>query len=90
MEAGLAGLDYARALKDDASIIRVLATTGELEELIRLDEEGISEVEQDMYLWHKGYKTGVSAGYEEIGQQYGVSPEEIEKIIIRVEKICTS
>jgi len=84
-----AGLDYARALKDESSLIRVLATTHELEEMIRLDEEGISEREQNMYLWYKGYKTGAPAGYEEIGHRYGMSPENVKKVITGVESICT-
>jgi tetratricopeptide (TPR) repeat protein len=84
-----ARLDYARALRDEASLIRVLATTVGLEELIRLDEEGISEGEQAIYLWHKGYKTGAPAGYEEIGHRYGISSEKVKEIIARVEKLCT-
>jgi len=84
-----ARLDYARALGDESGLIRVLATTQQLEELIKLDEEGLSEREQDIYLWHKGFKTGTRAGYEEIGRKYGISPEEVAKIIVRVEKICT-
>ena len=84
-----ARLDYARALRDETSRIRVLATTAELEELIRLDEKGISEREQAIYLWHKGYKTGASVGNEEIGHKYGISLEEVEKIIDRVERLCT-
>jgi len=84
-----AKLDYARALKDESSLIRVLATTDELEELIRLDEEGISEQEQAIYLWHKGYKTGTSVGYEQIGRRYRISPEDVKKIITKVERLCT-
>jgi len=80
--------DYARALKDESSLIRVLATTDELEELIRLDEEDISEQEQDVYLWHKGFKTGVQVGYEEIGRMYGISPEAVKEMILKVEGLC--
>jgi hypothetical protein len=67
----------------------VLATTHGLEELIGLDEKGIGEREQAIYLWHKGYQTGVSAGYEEIGHKYGITPEDVKKIIDRVERLCT-
>ncbi|GAG51108.1 unnamed protein product, partial [marine sediment metagenome] len=49
-----ANLDYAHALKDESSLIRVLATIEELEDVIKLDEKGIGELEQDIYLWHKG------------------------------------
>ena len=79
-----AELDYARALKDESSLIRVLAGTDELESLIVLDEKGISEEEQDIYLWHKGFKTGAPAGYGEIGIKFGIPPEEIKKIILKV------
>ncbi len=84
-----ARLDYTWALRDESSRIRVLATTAELEELIKLDERGISEREQAIYLWHKGYKTGASVGYQEIGREYSISPEEVKKIIAGVEKLCT-
>ena len=84
-----AELDYARALKDESSLIRVLARTDELESLIALDEKDISEEEQDIYLWHKGFKTGAPAEYGEIGRKYEIPPEEIEKIISKVESLCT-
>ena len=84
-----ARLDYARALKDESSLIRVLARIEELEELIRLDEKDISEEKQDIYLWHKGFKTGVRVGYEEIGHRYGISSEEVRRIVSTVESLCT-
>ena len=84
-----AKLDYAHALKDESSLIRVLATIGELEDLIILDDEGIGELEQDIYLWRKGFKTGEQAGYDEIARRYKISPEEMKSIISRVESLCT-
>lgn len=83
-----AKLDYAQALKDESSLIRVLATIEELEDLIKLDEKGISELEQDIYLWHKGFKTGEQAGYEDIASRYKISPEEVKSIVSRVESLC--
>ncbi len=83
-----AKMDYAQALKDESSIIRVLATIEELEGLIKLDEKGIGELEQDIYLWHEGFKTGEHATYEEIGRRYRISPEEVERIVSRVESLC--
>ena len=88
-ETEKAGADYAQALKDESRLIRVLATTEELEKLIMLDEKGIGEEEQDIYLWHKGFKTGVPVGYEEIRRKHGISPGEVEKIISKVESLCT-
>jgi tetratricopeptide (TPR) repeat protein len=83
-----AKLDYTQALKDESSLIRVMATIEELEGLIKLDEKGISEVEQDIYLWHRGFKTEEQAGYEEIGRKYRISPEEVERIVSTVESLC--
>jgi len=88
-ETDKAEADYAQALMDESSLVRVLATTEELEKLIRLDEKGISEEEQDIYLWHRGFKTGVQVGYEEIGRRHGISSREVEKIISKVEGLCT-
>jgi len=87
-DAEKAKLDYAQALKDESSLIRVLATIGELEDLIILDDKGIGELEQDIYLWHKGFKTGEQVGYEEIGRRYKISPEEVKSIVSRVESLC--
>ncbi len=67
----------------------VLATADELEDLIILDEKEISEEEQDIYLWHKGFKTGARTDYKEIGRQYRISPEDVERIIWGVESLCT-
>ncbi len=91
-DAKAARLDYTQALKDESSLIRVMATADVLEGLIRLDEAGISEEEQDIYLWHKGFKTGEPAGDEEIGRQYRISPENVVRIISSVESrgVCLS
>jgi tetratricopeptide (TPR) repeat protein len=88
-EMGKAELDYAEALKDESSLIRVLATTDALESLIMLDGKGISEEEQEIYLWHEGFKTGRRTEYEEIGKKYGISSGKVKKIITKVEGLCT-
>jgi tetratricopeptide (TPR) repeat protein len=88
-ELATAQADYAQALHDESSLIRVLATTVELEGLIKLDEKSINEQEQAIYLCYQGFQTGAPVGYEEIGRQYGISPEEVKEIITRVEKLCT-
>ena len=84
-----ARLDYDKAFRDEASLIRVLAKIDELEPLITLDEKDISEEKQDIYLWHKGFKTGVPASYEEIAQRNRISPESVQEIIVEVENLCT-
>jgi tetratricopeptide (TPR) repeat protein len=88
-ETEKANLDYAQALKDDASLIRILAVTEELEPLIRLDKENISEEEQAIYLQHKGFKTGERVGYEEIARKSGIPARDVEEIVNRVENLCT-
>jgi regulator of sirC expression with transglutaminase-like and TPR domain len=77
--------DYAVAFKDEAGIIRVLATVEALEELIRLDEKHINEREQEIYLHYKGFKTGKPTPFETIGKTYAVTPDEIGRIISRIE-----
>jgi len=83
-----AALDYAEALKDEAGTCRVLASIEEIEGLLRLDEAGVSEEEQDIYLWHRGFKTGEAVGRDELGRKYGILPQEIAKIVSRVEALC--
>lgn len=77
--------DYAVACKDDAGTIRVLASVEALEELINLDEKHISEREQDIYLLYKGFKTGKPVTFETIGEIYAVTPDEIRRILSRIE-----
>ena len=89
-EGAQAKLDYARAFQDEASLIRVLATIRELEGLIQLDEKGIGVKEQDIYLWHKGFKTGMTVECEEIARKYGISAGDVNKVISRVESLCFS
>lgn len=87
-ETAKATADYAQALKDESSLIRVLASIHELEPLIKLDEAGISEEQQDIYLWRKGYKTGELTEYEEISRTYGIPLESVKEIVAEVERRC--
>ncbi|MFW6125841.1 MAG: tetratricopeptide repeat protein [Chloroflexota bacterium] len=80
--------DYAEAFKDEASTIRVLASINEIEGLIRLDEAGIGELEQDIYLWHRGFKTGEPVASDEIARIYGLPSRDVEEILSRVEDLC--
>lgn len=84
-ETEKAKADYAQALRNGSSLIRLVARVDELEKLIRLDERGISEDEQVIYLWYKGFKTGEPVGYEEIARQYQISIEDVKTIISEVE-----
>ncbi len=86
-EAEEAKSDYAQALKDESSLIRLLATIDEVEDLLRSDEKGISQGQRDIGLWHKGFKTGEQVGYEEIGRKYNTSQKDVKRINSRVE-VC--
>lgn len=87
-EAEEAALDYAEALKDESSTVRILASIEEIEGLVKLDEAGVSEEEQDIYLSHRGFKTGEAVGCEELGRKYGIPPQEVAKVVSRVETLC--
>ena len=77
--------DYAKAFRDEAGVIRVLARVDELEPLIKLDEKDIGEEKQNIYLWYKGFKTGVTTSNEEIARQFKLSPDSVKQIIAEVE-----
>ncbi len=48
----------------------------------------VSEREQDIYRWHRGFKTGMAVACEEIGRRCGISSEDVKGIISRVESLC--
>jgi len=78
--------DYAQALKDETSQIRVLAR--EYEEstrLIELDQRDISLQKQEIYLLRRGFITGKEKSAEDVASQYGISAEEVEQIISEIE-----
>ena len=83
-----AAADYAEALKDESSTIRVLASIEGIEGLLRLDERGIGDMEQDIYLSREGFKMGEPVGYEELGRIYRLPSEEVEAIATRVKAVC--
>ncbi|MDD4859154.1 MAG: tetratricopeptide repeat protein [Dehalococcoidales bacterium] len=85
-----ADADYAEALKDESRLIRVQANIGDLEPLIRLDDAGINEEHQEIYLWSKGYKTGTPAADEEISKVYNLPVAKVREIIDEVERRCFS
>ena len=78
--------DYARALKDKASQIRVLAREyEESTQLIELDQRNISLQKQEIYLLRKGFITGKEKSAEEVASQFGISAEEVEQIMSEIE-----
>lgn len=88
-DAEAAQLDYAEALKDERGLARVLATVDELERLIELDDNGIDEKAQGIFLWNKGFRTGEPAGYEEIAAAHGMSANQVGRVVSAVERVCT-
>jgi tetratricopeptide (TPR) repeat protein len=77
-----ANKDYARSLRDDADIIRTLATQPvEIVELLRLDEKNIPEVAQQIFLLSRGFITGRKVSAEKIARKMGLSTAEVENIL---------
>ena len=81
-----ASLDYAEALRDEASQIRVLAREHEdVIKLMELDRAEIGAKEQEIYLLHNGFITSEQVASVYISKQYEISTGEVDKIIATVE-----
>ena len=81
-----ASLDYAQALKDKSSQIRVLAREHEdIIGLMELDRANIGMKEQEIYLLRKGFITGKKTTSAEVAKQYASSTSEVDKIISVIE-----
>jgi len=81
-----ASLDYAQALRDESSQIRVLAR--EHEDVIGLIQLGRAEIgtkEQEIYLLKKGFMTGQQVASVDIAKHYGMSESKMSKIISAIE-----
>jgi tetratricopeptide (TPR) repeat protein len=77
--------DYARALQDDDSLSRTLATQPEdIVDLIRLDEENISETDQMIFLLRRGFVTGRSEPPSKIARKMRLSVEEVGNTLQRI------
>jgi tetratricopeptide (TPR) repeat protein len=82
--------DYARALRDDASVIRVLAMEhDEVTSLLDLDTKGIGNLAQAIYLWYKGFATGKKVPLAGIARRFGLSEAEVGDILSSVEAKLT-
>ncbi len=78
--------DYAQALQDESSQIRVLARQHEeIVNLIELDERDIPPWEQEIYLLRNGFITGTEMATKNIAQKCGLSEEEVKHTLPRVE-----
>ena len=84
-----ANLDYAQALRDKASQIRVLATEHEeVIQLLELDRANIGMKEQEIYLLRRGFITGEQTSSADIAKRYGISESEVDDIISTIESLC--
>jgi len=81
-----AASDYAQALHNTASIMRILATEhDEVTSLIDLDAKGIDSLAQEMYLLHKGFATGREVKPATVARRFGLSETETRAILSSVE-----
>jgi tetratricopeptide (TPR) repeat protein len=84
-----ARLDYAQALGDDASQIRVLATEHEeVIQLMELDRANIGMKGQEIYLLRRGFITGEQTSSADIAKRYGISESEVDDIISTIDTKC--
>ena len=74
--------DYARALRDNSSILRTLAAQPEdIVGLIKLDESNIPEPVQYIYLLHRGFITGRRVSTEKIARKTGLDARQVSAIL---------
>jgi tetratricopeptide (TPR) repeat protein len=84
-----ARLDYAQALRDEASQIRVLAREHEeVIQLMELDRANIGMKEQEIYVLRKGFITGEQMASADVAKRYGISESEVDDIILAIEARC--
>lgn len=80
--------DYARALLDESSTSRTLATQPEdIVDLIRLDEEKVPELGQQIFLLHHGFVTGRKLAPSKIARRLKLTPEKIKDILDSISKL---
>ena len=81
-----AGADYELALDDEAALIRLLATEhDEVISLFDLDDKGIGNLAQEMYLLYRGLATGKGVPLADVARKFGVSEAETRAILSLVE-----
>jgi tetratricopeptide (TPR) repeat protein len=86
-ERGKASSDYAWALRDEASQIRVLAREHEdVIRLMELDRTRIEAREQEIYLLRKGFITGEAVASTDVASRYRISESEAGRVISTIER----
>lgn len=84
----LALKDREYALRDEASLIRVMAEEQEdITKLILLDERGINQRDQELYLLSQGYITGQKENLNELAKRFNTSAEEIKQKLEEIENL---
>lgn len=86
-EPNKAHADYQQAMSSDPSIARVLATTEDIEQLIDLDEKGVCEPKQSVYLMRKGFVTGEEEAWERIAQTLGYTVSQVQENYRSTERV---
>lgn len=77
--------DYAVALRDEASLIRVQARQhDEVVRLMLLDRMGASERDQEIYLRQAGFVTGREVPPERVAASCRVSAREVDEVLRRI------
>jgi len=83
-----AEMDYARALGDEAGLIRVLAREyDEIVQLIELDAMEIPPQMQEIYLLRKGFITGTEEAPVDIARECRIPQSEVERILSETEAL---
>ena len=61
------------------SFPRILATIEEMESLLYLDERGIEDLDQEIYMLRSGFITGEREPWKEIASRLNHSPGEVRR-----------
>ncbi len=80
--------DYARAVQDEASLVRILAAQPEdVTALMLLDQLFIPEVDQQIYLMNAGYSSGRMISPSRIAEKLDIPVKEVEAVLDIIQKV---
>ena len=83
--------DYAQALGDQSSQIRVLAREYEdVIGLMELDRANIGTREQEIYLLGKGFITGREVPFTDVARHFGIPEDKVSRIVSAIEAKLSS
>ena len=71
--------NYRHAFSIPSSLIRLMATVEHIEPLIELDEKGVDELSQQVYLLRQGFVTGRQECWSEVARRCGLTPAEARR-----------